>query len=322
MSWVAVGVTVVGAVGGAASANSANKKAKAANSQYNQLVEYGRANPDAFGEKLDWKNVNYSPLYPNGAAIADVAGQSINGNRANFGAASSLAGMTNDWMKMQQQARLNEFDPTFMDSYGQQARNTASLLRGEIPMEDMNAIISNRTERQGLSGANIGQQQVAADLGLTRLNLMNQGQQALAGNAALYGNLFPQQNYMNVQSMFVDPSAAINTVLNENQFAYNARVNERNQRLAYAAMPDPYESGVMDLIAARAGVQAANPGANVGGGALLGGLQSYGGYVANSGQLYGGQNANNTAYNPNWTQPSSGYNGTIRKTSDRTGLYV
>lgn len=321
MTWAAVAVVAAGAIAGGVSANSASKKAKSANSEYDKLVEFARDNPAAFGEKLDWKNINYSPLYPDGGGYSDIAGQTINGNRANFGAASSLAGMTNDWLAAQQNARLNQFDPTFMSSYGQNAQNTANLLNGVIPQEDIAGIVNNRTQMQALSGANTGGGQVAADLGLTRLQLMQQGAQQLNQNANLYNSLFPQQNYMRPDSLFVDTSAAINTALQENQFAYNAMVNERNQRLGYAAQPDPYEAGIMDLLAGRAGMKAGNATQGAGAGALSGGLQAYAGYLGSTGQFYGGQN-NTPQYNPNWYQPSSGYNGTIRKTSDRTGLYV
>lgn len=322
MTWVAVGVVAAGAVAGGVSSASANKRAKSANSGYDKLVERARLHPEAFGEKLDWENIDYSPLYPDGASYSNIAGQAINGNRANFGAASSLAGMTNDWLAAQQNARLNQFDPTFMSSYGQNAQNTANLLNGVIPQEDIAGIVNNRTQMQALSGANTGGGQVAADLGLTRLQLMQQGAQQLNQNANLYNSLFPQQNYMRPDSLFVDVNDAIRTSLDENRFAYQAALNERNQRQIYAAMPDPREAGIMELLGTRAGVRAANPGASVGAGALSGGLQAYAGYIGSTGQLYGGQNANANPYGQNWTQPSSGYNGAIRKTSDRTGLYV
>jgi len=319
MTWAAVAVVAAGAIAGGVSSQQASKKAKGANSQYDKLVEYARANPEAFGEKLDWKNVNYSPLYPNGGYNA-VARETIQGNLQNFDGATSLAGQTNDWIKMQQQARLNEFDPGFMGSYGQSAQNTANLLAGRIPMEDMAAIVGNRTQMQALSGANTGGGQVAADLGLTRLGLMQQGAQQLQGNANLYNMLFPQDRYATPQSMFLDPSAALNTRLQENQFAYQAAMNERNQRLGYAAQPDPYEAGIMDLLAGRAGMKAGNTTPSAGAGALSGGLQAYAGFLGSTGQFYGGQNT--PTYNQNWTQPSYGYNGQVRKMSDRpAGVY-
>lgn len=321
MTWAAVAVVAAGAVAGGVSANSANKKAKSANGEYDKLVEYARLHPDAFGEKLDWKNINYKPLYPNGGGYADTAAKTIAGNQANFGAASALAGQTNDWINAGQQQRLNQFDPSFMDSYGQNAQNTANLLRGEIPQEDMGGIISRRTQQQALSGANTGGQQVAADLGLTRMGLMQQGAQQLGQNANIYSQLFPQGSYVKPDSMFVDVDSAIARSLQENQFAYQAQLNERNQRQMYAAIPDPYQAGIMELLGTRAGVKAGNPGQSVGAGAFTGGLQAYAGYLGSTGNLYGGQSAT-PAYSQDWTQPSAGYNGQVRKMSDRpAGLY-
>lgn len=308
MSWVAVGVAAVGAVGGGISASQSNKKAKGALGGYDKVVEYARGKPGAFGKKLDWKNAEFTPLFDENGNYSQFAANTIQGNADNFGAAAGLSDQVNNWMTNSQQQRLNAFDPTFMDSYGQNAQNTSNMLNGVIPQEDMNGIISNRTQRQQLAGANPGGQQVAADLGLTRMGLMQQGSQQLGQNASIFNQLFPQGSYMRPDSMFVDVPAALNSAIQENQFGANFAANERTLAANAAAQPDPYQAGMLNLLASRAGMQAGMPQQSVAGGALAGGTSAYGGYITASGQLYGGQNTQPAGYSdPNWQPPQRRY---------------
>ena len=86
MTWVAVGVTVVGAAGSAISASSANKRAKAAAGGLDGAIAYARSNPSAFGEKLKFEGVDYSPLFKTDPGYGNIAGDVIAGNQRNLGA--------------------------------------------------------------------------------------------------------------------------------------------------------------------------------------------------------------------------------------------
>ena len=282
MTWAAVGVTAVAAVSAGAQAYSSNKRAKAAAGGLDGAIAYARQNPDVFGEKIDFEAVDYSPLYREDPGYGNLAGDTIAGNQRNLGANLTLANMTNDWITADAQKRMNLWDPRFNDSYAQQSRNTQNMLRGEIPQEDMNAISARRAEANALGGGGVNREQSAADLGLSRLDVMQQGAAALTNNANLINSVDPLSRRVNPQSMFVDVGQAINSAVSENQFAASFAQSERNAEMQYALTPDPQKAGLLSLMTARAGAQAAAPQQSVFGSAATAGLTAGVGAYANN----------------------------------------
>lgn len=284
MTWVAVGVTVVGAASSAYGASQANKRAKSAAGGLDGAIGYARANPGAFGEKLDFEGVDYTPLFKKDPGYGGIAGDVIAGNQRNLPGNLKLMRETNQAITKDSMDRISTLYPGFAAAMGQQSQNTQNFLRGDIPMEDQNMLTARRTEAQSLGGGGVNPQQVAADLGLARMDLMNQGQASMNNTVNMFNSIDPVNRRVNPQSLFVDVGQAISQSVNENQFGASFAQSERNAELAHGMMPDPRKAGMLNLLAGRGGLQAANPGTSVAGaalqGAVQGGMQAYAGYQA------------------------------------------
>jgi hypothetical protein len=310
---VNVGVAVAVSAGSAAYAShQANKKAKQANSQaqgvrdaYGRVVQYAKMNPEAFGEKIDFSPVAYDPLFQKDPGYGKIAGDTIAGNQRNLGANLNLMRDTNQGITQDALTRINTIYPQFQGQFNQQSQNTANLLAGQIPQEDRNAMTARRTEAQSLGGGGVNQQQVAADLGLSRMQAMEAGAAGLTNNLNLWNSIDPLSRRVNPQSMFVDPQQAINSSIQENQFDATQAAAERDAAINYAMMPDPRKAGMMNLLAGQAGVQAATPMQgmqNVGAAALMAGA------TAGLGAWQQGQAAKSWNQNLDTTTPFVGTN--------------
>lgn len=260
MSWVSTAVSVGGGIIGTLSSNaSASRRASASAAGQQSLIDYAKANPAVFGEKTKFESVDYSPLFKQDAGYGNLAGEVIAGNQRNLPAAQKLAGETNTWLTQDAMRRMEQIYPMFGTSFNQQAQNTQNLLRGQLPMEDQQAMTARRTEAQSLGGGGANAQQVAADLGLARLDLMNRGAESLAGNVNMWNAIDPLSRQMTPQSMFVDTGAAINSAIAENQFASTFAASERDSAFNAAMIPDPQKAGMFNLLASQAGAAAAAP---------------------------------------------------------------
>lgn len=274
MSWVTVAVGVAGAATSAYSASQSNKRANAASHGLDGAMAYARANPGAFGEKIDWSSVDYTPMFKSDPGYGNIAGDTIAGNQRNLPANLNLMRETNQAITKDSMDRINTLYPGFASALGQQSQNTQNFLRGQLPMEDQNMITSRRTEAQSLGGGGANPQQVAADLGLARMDLMNQGQASLTNTVNMFNAIDPVNRRVNPQSMFVDVGQAISNSIQENQFGAQFAQSERNAELAYAMQADPQKAGMLNLLAGQGALQAANQPVSVGGAALMGGINA------------------------------------------------
>jgi hypothetical protein len=278
MSWVAVAVSVGGAV---VSGVSANKRAKAASGSMDEAIAYARRNPSMFGEKIDFEGIEYTPLFQQDPGYGRMAGDVIAGNQRNLGANIQLTSDTNDAITTDAMDRINRMYPGFMDAFGQQSQNTMNFLRGDLPMEDRQRLAAQRSEAVSLGGGggNLAQQ-TAADLGLARIDLMNQGAAQLTNNVNLMDRINPVAGMLRPQSNFVDVGQAINSAVAENQFDAQFAASERDAEFNAALIPDPRKAGLANMLAARSGMQAANPQQSVLLSAAGAGLSAYGGAYA------------------------------------------
>ena len=264
-----VTVAAVATVGSAAyGAYNSNKNAKGVRNAYGDVMKYAQRNPGVFGEKIEFEPVDYSPLFKSDPGYGKIAGDTIAGNQRNLPAGINLMQGTNAAITQDSLTRLNALYPQFQGQFNQQSRNTSNLLSGLIPQEDRNAITARRTEAQSLGGGGANQQQVAADLGLTRMQAMEAGAANLTNNMNLWNAIDPISRRVTPQSMFVDPSQAIQSSIAENQFASTFAAQERDAEINYGMLPDPQKAGMLNLLSGKAGVQAATPMQSVGGAAL------------------------------------------------------
>lgn len=287
MTWGYVAVAAVSAVAGGISASQKNKQARKAGQGLDGSIAYARKNPGIFGEKIDFEELSYDPLFKKDPGYGGLAGDVIAGNRRNLPASLALASDTNEGITQGNLDRIRKLYPGIDAAFEQQSSNTQNLLRGEIPYEDQNLLTSRRTEAQSLGGTGVNRQQVAADLGMTRLSLMNQGANSMAGNVNLWDAIDPVSRQVLPQSLFVDVGQAMDSAVRENQFDASFQQAERNAEFAHAMTPDPQKTGLLNLEAARAGLKAGNPQTSVIGAAATAGLNSY----AGSGGAYAGGQA-------------------------------
>ncbi len=280
MSWVGVAVAVGTSV---YSGVQSNKRAKAIGGSLDGAIAMARRDPKGiFGEKLDFEGIDYSPLFEQDPGFGNMAGDVIAGNRRNLPANLALTGDTNKGITAQSVDRMQTLYPEFGAAFNQQSQNTMALLRGEIPQEDEDMLTARRTEAQSLGGGGAGRQQVAADLGLSRMDAMESGARNLSNNANLMNLIDPIARHLTPQSNFVDVGQAISTASAENQFRATFMASERDAELNYAMMPDPQKAGMMNLLASREGLKAGNPQTSVLGGALVAGAGSYMGTYNNN----------------------------------------
>jgi hypothetical protein len=276
MSWGIVAVTAVSAVGAGISASQANKSRKSQMGAFDDAIAYAEANPGAFGFKPEFEEIDYEPLFRQDPGYANIAGDAIRGNQRNFGDITGLVSDTNEFIDQDALNRIEGLYPGFLDTFGMQQRNTDAMLAGVIPFEDMQGITGRRAEAISLGGGGFGGQQTAADLGLTRLQLMQAGQAALAANIDIANAVNPIERRLTPQSLFVDPTQAIQLAVGENQFDATFAANERNAAFNASMTPDPQLAGRLNLLAARGGAQAAvAPQQSVLGNALMAGAQTY-----------------------------------------------
>lgn len=324
MSYAAIAAAVIGVAGTAYSSSQQKKAAGAGGARLDEAIAYARRHPDAFGRRPDeWNSLDYAPLFRSDPGYADLAGDTIAGNRANFGAAAMLSTANNEWALADERARVAAWDPTFEDSFAIQQQNTQNLLNGVLPFEDLQGITAQRSELNSILGGAGNSQQTAADLGLRRLDLMQQGQNALNSNEGLISRLSPFARRTTPQSMFVNPEQVINSAVGENWQDYQAAAQERDAAFAFEAMADPYQQGMLNLLSGQAGIAAgASP---LGGGinwAQIG--QAAGGAInayqnRNTAQSGGGGTGGTSAWGSSYTggathnlsntsAPSSSYN--------------
>lgn len=283
MTWAATAVTVAVSAGSAAySAGQANKRAKGIDQGFANAQQFALDNPGVFGEKIDFRPVEYNALFRTDPGYANVAGDTIAGNQRNLPANLQLMRDTNQAITKDAKDRINTDYPDFAAQFSQQSRNTGNLLRGDLPMEDQRALTAQRTEQISLGGGGASQGQVAADLGLSRLQAMQSGAANLTNNVNLWNSIDPISRRVNPQSLFVDVGAAVSAAVNENQFGATFEALQRDAEINYGMLPDPQLAGQLNLMTARTGAQAANPTQSVFGSAVVAGANAgLGAYQAN-----------------------------------------
>lgn len=260
MSWAIVAVGTVAAVGAGVSASQANKRAKSVGNSLNESIAFARRDPaGVFGEKIDFEGVDYNALYRGDPGYANMAGDVTRGNQRNLPDILRLTSETNRGITQDSLNRINTLYPGFQESFAQQSQNTQNFLRGDIPQEDRDMLASRRSEAIALGGGGNTGQQTAADLGLARMDLMERGAAGLTNNTNLLNSIDPLSRHLTPQSSFVDVGQAINSAVAENQFASTFAASERDAEFNASLIPDPQKRGMLDLLSARAGLQAANP---------------------------------------------------------------
>lgn len=170
----------------------------------------------------------------------------IEGNLKNFEKASQLSTQTNVYNQQELRRMLRVAIPGYDDIVKKGSGLIQSYLAGEIPADVTQQIQRNAAERAGASGyggSGMARNLEARDLGLTSLQLTQQGLDSasrwLAGikNAAV-----PQA--MSVSSMFLTPAQRINVGQANNAGQFNRDL----MAAQVAAAPDPTAAAVGNIL--------------------------------------------------------------------------
>jgi hypothetical protein len=219
----------------------------------------------------------------------------ITGNLAALEPATELARKTTAAEQSQLETQLRRAIPGYDQLVQQAGKNIGASLRGEISPE-VSAQIQRSTAGRALTGGfgggtGMGRALTARDLGLTGMQIQNQGL-AQAQNFIQQQRAFGMVQPFSVSSMFISPTQRINLALQENQSQYN-----RDMAAAQvAAQPDPMMAAI--------GGSLSNIGGIALGGAMGGGMGGMGGGGKGGGGgggvtiNYGGGGGYGVGYNP------------------------
>ena len=171
--------------------------------------------------------------------------------------------------------QLRRAIPGYDQLVQQASKNIGSALKGELPSDVSSQVMRSAAGRAlagGYAGAGVGRALTARDLGLTSLQLQNQGL-AQAQNFIQQQRAFGMVQPFSVSSMFITPAQRIGAIQEQQARQYGRDVTAAQ----VAAAPSPFERSVGQMFS--------NVG-NIAGGALM----QYGMYnamMANSPLAYG-----------------------------------
>lgn len=190
--------------------------------------------------------------------------ESIRQNLNQLESASELSRRTTEADQATLESQLRRAIPGYDRLISQASSNIGANLRGELSPEVTSQVQRSTAGRALMSGAGagsgFGRALTARDLGLTSLNLQQQGLgQAMSfiQNQRSAGMVQP----MSAASMFVSPTQRINLALQENAMQYNRDLTAAQE----AAKPDPMMAAI--------GGSFSNIGGMMLGGAMGGGQQ-------------------------------------------------
>lgn len=134
---------------------------------------------------------------PVGRAMLPAVDQALTNNEQNLGRYSDIAGQLSMGDQDTRLAMLDRAAPSWRDERDQAARVNASLLKGEIPPDVRQALARSGAEgalQGGFGGSGAARNMMARDLGITSLDLTQQGQgNAQSWQDLLYRIAVPQQ---------------------------------------------------------------------------------------------------------------------------------
>jgi hypothetical protein len=148
----------------------------------------------------------------------------------------------------------------------QSSKNTASELKGEIPTDVSQALQSSDAAKAltgGFGGSGLSGNMTAKDLGLTSLNLMQQGQSSLESWTSMVDNMFAPGQF-NVSSMFVNPQTEFTDTMQnqEQQFSQQWLSNQ------VESMANPEATGLWSMLSGMGSGMMSGGGNSGGGGGM------------------------------------------------------
>lgn len=248
-----------GALGGAAiSAGSAKKASEGRDAAYKNALDYvtGLRNKSpgfleaAFGSPLDPEAFLYEPV-----DISQSQLDTIQGNMNALPGAIQLMDRVNPEIWRNDLSRIRQFMPGFDEARNTYIGNTQALLRGQLPFQDVEDIVSNRSSLSASLGTPGGSRNATLrDLGLSRLDAMNQGGSMFQNFIQMAEAISPNAKQMRPQDSFFTPNERLQADILQRSLEQQGRASAAQAE----AMPNPAQNALMN---AEIGVRMAGLGA-------------------------------------------------------------
>lgn len=243
------------AFGGLSNASAVSDSIAAQQAAFSNLISTAQADPTAiFGSIPQYQHVDYTPLYQSDPGYAGLVNDALKGDLHNLPLATDLTSQINKATSADALSRIQGWDPSFLASLNLLQNNANAALQGNLPYSDALQIAGGQGQLSNQLGMAGGQgPQVAADLGLTRSSLMNTTGPSLLGQiTSILNQVDPVTNQINASNFLLNPSQAVSSAVQENQFGATFNMNQNLQEAAFGAMPDPAAQGIFNLQAAQA----------------------------------------------------------------------
>ena len=176
-----------------------------------------------------------------GVSLDQSQNQATAANEAALPGLEKLASGVNAFNQEELTTLFNSIMPGWSNMVSQSGKNISSELKGEIPTDVAQALQSSDAAKAltgGFGGSGLSGNLTARDLGLTSLNMMQQGQSSLESWSSMIDQMFAPGQF-NIQSMFISPQQEFSASMENEALKFN-RDWTSNQ---IAASPDPVVSG-------------------------------------------------------------------------------
>lgn len=309
-SWVYVGVMVVSQVAGTAITASGQKKqakAQAAAQQkqfagaqgYLDALASGKMGSleEMFGSKLDPEAFLYNPVDIDKSQMDTIAG-----NISAFPSANQLTNTVNPSIWRNDLSRIRTMMPGYDNSRDLYLGATKKLLSGELPFQDVEDVVSNRSGLAGMLGSPGGSRNATLrDLGMSRMDAINQGGSMFQQFIQMAEAISPVSSQMRPQQMMFSPQERLQADILQRSLEQQGRASAAMAE----AMPDPAQNALANagigLNMAKLGIQQPQTAGM--------GMQAMGQMVAGLGSAFG------SMYGVGGSNMNGGYGGAAQSLS-------
>ena len=195
--------------------------------------------------------------------------EAIGANQASLGGIENLATGVNTFNQQQLTQLMNSIMPGWSGSASTASKNISDELSGKIPSDVAGNIQSSAAAQAltgGFGGSGLAGNLTAKDLGLTSLDLTNQGLSSLESWTSMIDKMFAPGEF-NISSMFVSPQQEFQDTFQNQEMAWGAQWMQ-NQ---VDAMGDPILQGIIGGISPLGSMMIGAAGGSKG---IMGGLTS------------------------------------------------
>ncbi len=221
----AVGAGIAASAAG--SAISARKQAKAQKKARKQqikgIADLGRIREDLQNEALSgtfldrFGAADIFGRKPDQVDLGESVRNSLFANQQNLPLARDFAAQTNQAITEESVRRASQFDPNFRENIRSLSDQARSLIEGEIPDDVLGQVNRNRAGFNaafGTPGSN--RAATARDLGLTSLDLQNQGASLFTNINAIRDSIDPLSRQIGLNQLQISPQQQIEQDLANN----------------------------------------------------------------------------------------------------------